>query len=412
MIAETSVRLAQASQEWIERYHRQLMMPDIGYEGQKKLACGRVLIVGLGGLGAPASLYLAGAGIGTIGIVDDGVVELSNLHRQILYTNADIGRRKVEVATERLSAFNPEISVIPIVQRLTPENAPALFRSYDIIVDGSDNFETRYILNDIAYFERKPWVYASLYRSYGQLSLFYPPDSPCYRCLYPDIPSGVVPDCSQAGVVGPLPGVLGAMQAMEVIKWLVGFGEHATGWLVHIDLHALEMSRLQVRRRPACPLCGDYPVITKAEIGVAGAGVPAGCVSGNVSEPTPVRHQHYGGGTAVPAASPGDALEVEPALVARWIASGEPSIVLLDVREDKEVRFCRLPGSVWIPLALLPLRFSELDARSTVIVYCHTGSRSYLAAQWLRDHGFMRAYSLAGGIDRWSAEIDPAIPRY
>lgn len=396
----------------MERYHRQLMMPDIGYEGQKKLARGRVLIVGLGGLGAPASLYLAGAGIRTIAVVDDGIVELSNLHRQILYANADIGRRKVEVASERLSAFNPEISVIPIAQRLTAENAPALFRSFDIIVDGSDNFETRYILNDVAYFERKPWVYASLYRSYGQLSLFYPPDSPCYRCLYPDTPSVAVPDCSRAGVVGPLPGVLGAMQAMEVIKWLVGFGEHAMGWLVHMDLHSLEMSRLQVRPRPTCPLCGDSPVITKAEIGVAGTGVPAECVSRNVSMATPERHQNYGGGPAVLPASPGDALEMEPALVARLMASGESGIVLLDVREDKEVRFCRLSGSVWIPLALLPLRFRELDARSTVIVYCHTGSRSHLAAQWLRDHGFMRAYSLAGGIDRWSAEIDPSIPRY
>jgi len=213
--------------DWMERYSRQILLPEIGYGGQKRLAKARVLVVGIGGLGAPAAAYLAGAGIGTLGLVDDGKVERSNLHRQVLYREADIGQPKVVVAAERLRALNPEVNVLPFAIRLTAANARALIAEYDFVVDGSDNFPTRYVINDACFFEDKPWAYASVYRSYGQMSVFHPPRSPCYRCLFPSAPANAVPDCAQAGVLGPLPGVLGGLQALEALKATGGFGQIA-----------------------------------------------------------------------------------------------------------------------------------------------------------------------------------------
>jgi adenylyltransferase/sulfurtransferase len=388
------------------------LLPEIGYDGQKRLGAARVLVVGVGGLGAPASFYLAGAGIGTIGLIDDGAVERSNLHRQILYTEADIGRPKAAVAAERLCALNPDVTVVTHECRLIPENARPLFSGYDLVVDGSDNLPTRYIINDAAFLEGKPWVYASLYRSYGQMSVFQSPQTPCYRCLFPSAPAAAIPDCAEAGILGPLPGVLGTLQALEAMKFFVGFGESVLGWLVSIDLQMLSFSRIRIKRNPACPLCGNVSAIGKegSEFGVRASGVA--CRSSQTEQDlSGGRGRASRSGTGCSGLD-ADSLEVDPATVASLLKAGGRPTVLLDVREDDEVGLCRLPGSVWIPLAQLTARANEMDANANIVVYCHTGHRSLVAAQWLRESGFPRAYSLAGGIDRWATEIDPSLPRY
>lgn len=421
---------------WLERYSRQLLLPEIGYAGQKKLEQKKVLIVGLGGLGAPVAVYLAGAGVGTLGIVDDGLVERSNLHRQIIYAESDIGRPKAIVGAERLSALNPQVTTRAYTVRLTPENARKLVSNYDLVIDGSDNLPTRYLINDACYFEDKPWIYASLYRSYGQLSVFHPPQSPCYRCLFPTAPSAAIPDCSEAGILGPLPGIFGSLQALEALKILLGFGEPSLGSLVSIDGASLAFRRFTVRKNPLCPLCGIQPTITE-NIGMGSVDTvcatqayrtgdiadvqesvpPSPAFSTSPHRPSPPLRNAPASETRLTSLHsglplPSDGIEVSPAAVSSLLETRACPIVLLDVREAYEVEHASIAGSLWVPLADLPLRVNELPGNAPIIVYCHTGHRSYLAAQWLRENGFPDAYSLAGGIDLWSQVVDPSIPRY
>lgn len=377
--AETSFTEAERS-----RYARHFTLPEVGPEGQRRLKAARVLCIGAGGLGSPVTMYLAAAGIGEIGLVDFDRVDLSNLQRQILHDTAGVGRLKIDSARDRLAAINPEVRLTTFETRLTSENAASIAAPYDLIIDGTDNFSTRYLSNDLAVLTKKPNVYGSIYRFEGQVSVFAPHlGGPCYRCLFPEPPApGLVPSCAEGGVLGILPGIVGAMQANEAVKLLLGIGEPLIGRLVHFDALAFRFREIKLRRDPHCAVCGDSPTLTKLQ------DIEFSCDMTSPSLPEIDVHQ----------------------LKARLEQS--TPFVLLDVREPAEIEVACLPGSVKIPLGELPARLSELDPSVETIIHCKAGGRSAKALQLLLDSGFSNVCHVQGGINAWSKEIDPSVPLY
>ena len=375
----------------LRRYSRHLLLPEVGVAGQKKLRRAKVLLVGAGGLGAPAALYLAAAGIGEIGLVDFDRVDLSNLQRQVLYTTNDVGQPKLEAAKRRLEALNPGVRVVPHEERLSSENALSLFKPYDIIVDGTDNFPTRYLVNDASVLLGKPNVYGSIYRFEGQVSVFDARRGPCYRCLYPEPPPpDLVPSCAEAGVLGVLPGLIGTLQATETVKLLLGQGEPLIGRLLLFDALALKFRELTLRKNPHCVLCSPHATQKGLIDYPAFCGVPA-----------PGAEEADGHG--VPS--------IEPEELAKALASDDPP-ELIDVREPEEWAIARLPNARLIPQAELPERVTELTKARQLVLYCRIGPRSAQATRLLLDLGFSNVRNLRGGILAWSRRVDPRVPQY
>lgn len=371
----------------IRRYSRHLILPEVGTEGQKRLKAAKVLMIGTGGLGSPLGLYLAAAGVGTLGLVDFDVVDDSNLQRQVLFGISDVGKPKIEAAAARLADINPHIRIVPYETRLDSSNALDLFRDYDLVVDGTDNFPTRYLVNDACVLLGKPNVYGSIFRFEGQVSVFWGAKGPCYRCLFPEPPPpGLVPSCAEGGVLGVLPGIIGALQANEVIKLIVGAGDPLIGRLVLFDALKLRFRELKLRKDPACPICSEHPTQTGL-----------------------IDYDQFCG--IEPPAAQEDDFEIEVTDLARWRNEGR-DVVLLDVRTPQEYQIARIDGAVLIPLQELPDRLNELDTASMIVAQCHSGVRSGQAVHFLRQHGFAKTRNLAGGIDAWSREVDPGVPRY
>jgi molybdopterin/thiamine biosynthesis adenylyltransferase/rhodanese-related sulfurtransferase len=373
------------SVEELQRYSRHLIMPEVTSEGQNRLKAARVLCIGAGGLGSPASLYLAAAGIGTIGIVDFDNVDLSNLQRQILHGTKDIGRGKLESARDRLHDVNPQIEVELHKCRFSSDNASELVTRYDVVVDGSDNFPTRYLSNDVCVFARKPNVYGSVFRFEGQMTVFAPHlGGPCYRCLFPEPPPPEsVPNCAQAGVLGVLPGIIGMLQAIETLKLILGIGEVLVGRLLHFDALKVNFRGLNLRRDPQCPVCGENPTIF-----------------------SPIDYDQFCG-----VRDEGAIPEMSPHELKRRMDAGEP-LELIDVREPFESEIARIDGAKLIPLGEITERLDELNRERPIVVHCHSGKRSAQAARLLQQRGFGNVYNLEGGIDAWSDQIDPNVPKY
>ena len=376
----------QLSTDELQRYSRHLIMPEVTLEGQRRLKAARVLCIGAGGLGSPAALYLAAAGVGTIGIVDFDDVDLSNLQRQILHGTKDVGRGKLESAQDRLRDINPEIGIELHQCRFSSQNAPQIVSKYDVVVDGSDNFATRYLSNDVCVFAQKPNVYGSVFRFEGQTTVFAPDlGGPCYRCLFPEPPPPEsVPNCAQAGVLGVLPGIIGMLQTIETIKLIVGIGEPLIGRLLHFDALKVKFRELKLRRDLQCPVCGENPTIF-----------------------SPIDYEQFCGvrneDEAIPAIS---AHELKQKM------DGCEAFELIDVREPFEYEIARIDGAKLIPLGEIAERTDELQHELPIIVHCHSGARSAQAVQLLQQRGFRNVYNLEGGIDAWSDQIDPAVPKY
>ena len=374
--AESGSRL---NPDELVRYGRHLALPEFGVEGQRRVKQAKVAVVGLGGLGSPAVLYLAAAGIGTLGLIDGDRVDLTNLQRQVLYDDEDIGASKVDVASRRLSRMNPAIAIVPHPVRLDSSNALEILSGFDIVVDGTDNFPTRYLVNDASVLLGIPSVHGSVLRFEGRVSLFGTDQGPCYRCLYPDPPPpGVVQDCQDAGVLGVMPGLIGVLQATEVIKWICGLGDSLAGRLLIVDGLSLHFQSFKIARDPACPMCGTREIRSLIDY-----------------------EEFCGGGLPITALAPAAAA---PRL------SSETQV--LDVREPWEWEICRLPGARLVPLSELESQLSTLDPSREILVYCHRGSRSAAAVSRLLAAGFSRVSHLEGGIDRWSVEVDDSVPRY
>jgi len=369
------------------RYSRHLLLPEVGVAGQRKLKAARVLTIGAGGLGSPASLYLAAAGVGTIGIVDFDLVDLTNLQRQIVHGTSRLGRLKLDSAEERLTDLNPNVRIERHETRLTSENALEIIREYDIVVDGTDNFPTRYLVNDACVLLNKPNVYGSIFRFEGQASLFYAEKGPCYRCLYSEPPPpGLVPSCAEGGVLGVLPGIIGSIQALETIKWIIGAGTSLLGRLVLFDALKLRFRELELRKDPACPICGTNPTIHELIDYEAFCGIG--------SEPA------YAGP------------EISAEELRRELQTKGQSLVLVDVREPHEWEIAHIEGAILIPLSQLPERLSELDGHAEIVTHCHHGVRSMKALEILKGAGFGKVRSLAGGIDAWAERVEPGMARY
>jgi molybdopterin/thiamine biosynthesis adenylyltransferase/rhodanese-related sulfurtransferase len=379
------------TREELQRYSRHLIMPEVGLDGQKKLKAARVLCVGAGGLGSPLALYLAAAGVGTLGLVDFDVVDSSNLQRQILHGTKDVGRPKLESAAERLRDVNPNVKIVPHQVRLSSDNALDLFRHYDVIADGTDNFPTRYLVNDACVLLGKPNVYASIYRFEGQASVFWAAKGPCYRCLYQEPPPPrLVPSCAEGGVLGILPGLLGVIQATETIKLILGAGESLVGRLLLVDALGMTFRQLKVRKNPDCVVCGPNPTVTRLIDYEEFCGIP------RVKEE---EKREMG----VPAITVQELKEK--------MDKGD-AFVLVDVREPQEIAISQLPGSLKIPLGSLPANVNKLSTADAIVVHCRTGGRSAKAVEFLMAAGFRKVSNLTGGIDRWAVEIDPTVPRY
>src|SRR5215510_10613996 len=364
------------SNDEILRYSRHLIMPEVGMEGQQKLKAAKVLCIGAGGLGSPLALYLAAAGVGTLGIVDFDVVDYTNLQRQIIHSTADVGRKKLDSAVEKLKAINPFLEIRKFETRLSSENALELFREFDIIADGTDNFPTRYLVNDACVLTGKPNVYGSIFRFEGQASVFATEEGPCYRCLYPEPPPpGLVPSCAEGGVLGILPGLVGVMQATEVIKLILGKGEPLIGRLLLIDALGMKFRELKLRKNPDCPVCGKNPTVTKL-----------------------IDYQQFCGirGEETPVAASGAIPEIQPEELKRRLDAKE-DVFVLDVREPHEYQICHLGGYL-IPLGDLPKRANELDSSREIVAHCRSGVRSGKAVDFLRQAGFKQVWNLAGGI--------------
>jgi len=380
---------AALSKEEIMRYSRHLIMPEVGMEGQLKIKAAKVLCIGTGGLGAPLGLYLAAAGVGRIGLVDFDVVDSTNLQRQVLFGTQDVGKPKTEAAANRLRDLNPDIQIDAFETQLTSVNALELFKDYDIIVDGTDNFPTRYLVNDASVMTGKLNVYGSIFRFEGQITVFGAPDGPCYRCLYPEPPPpGLVPSCAEGGVLGVLPGIVGTIQAAEALKLIIGKGDPLIGHLLLFDALAMKFRELKLRKNPDCPVCGTHPtqkgLIDYAEFcGVRGEEAPSTVT--NIPEITPKE------------------------LKAR-LDKGD-DIYVLDVREPHEYQICNINGHL-IPLGELPQRVHELDSSKEIVAHCKSGKRSAQAVEFLRGAGFKKIQNLKGGILAWSDEVDPSVPKY
>lgn len=377
------------SNEEILRYSRHLIMPEVGMEGQLKLKNAKVLLIGTGGLGAPLGLYLAAAGVGKLGLVDFDVVDFTNLQRQVTFGTSDVGKHKSEAARARLSNLNPDIEVQSFETQLTSANALELFKDFDIIVDGTDNFPTRYLVNDACILLGKPNVYGSIFRFEGQATVFGMPDGPCYRCLYPEPPPpGLVPSCAEGGVLGVLPGIVGSIQAMETIKLILGNGDNLVGRLLLFDALGMKFRELKLRKNPDCPMCGKnrtiHELIDYYEFcGVRGEEAPAP----NLQVP-----------------------EITPKEFKTRLDRGD-DLYVLDVREPHEYQICNLKGHL-IPLGELPRRVHELDSSREIVAHCRSGKRSAEAVDFLRKAGFRKIHNLKGGILAWSDEVDPSVPKY
>jgi len=374
----------------IRRYSRHLIMPEVGLRGQEKLKSAKVLCVGTGGLGSPLAMYLAAAGIGTLGLVDFDVVDESNLQRQIIHGTSDVGKRKVISAKETIEDINPQVNVVVHETRLSSENALQILSGYDIVADGTDNFPTRYLVNDACVLTGKPNAYGSIFRFEGQASVFCHPDGPCYRCLYPEPPPpGLVPSCAEGGVLGILPGIVGLVQATEAIKLALGIGETLVGRLLLYDALSMRFREVRIRKNPECPACGEHRTVTKL-----------------------VDYEQFCGIPDLEAQQRVEAeFEIEPQELARKLKAGE-DVFILDVRNPDEHAISRLENSELIPLHQLLEGMNRLDSARETVVHCHHGLRSAQAVNFLRSIGFTRVKNLKGGIDAWSLEVDPAVPRY
>jgi molybdopterin/thiamine biosynthesis adenylyltransferase/rhodanese-related sulfurtransferase len=377
------------SRDEVLRYSRHLIMPEVGMDGQLKLKQARVLMIGAGGLGAPLGLYLAAAGVGHLGIVDFDVVDFTNLQRQVTFSTTDVGRPKIEAAKERLLAMNPMIEITTHETRLTSANALELFKDYDIVVDGTDNFPTRYLVNDACVLLGKRNVYGSIFRFEGQVSIFGAPSGPCYRCLYPEPPPpGLVPSCAEGGVLGVLPGIVGSLQAVETIKLILGAGDSLVGRLLLFDALGMKFRELKLKKNPDCPLCGMHPTITKL-----------------------IDYEEFCGIRGEEAVAPVSQVpEMTPRELKQRLDRGD-DLFVLDVREPHEYQICNINGYL-LPLGDLPRRVHELDSSREIVAHCRSGKRSAEAAEFLRKAGFRKIWNLKGGILAWSDEVDPSMPKY
>ncbi len=395
---------APLSGQELRRYSRHLVLPEVGVEGQEKLKAARALVVGAGGLGSPVALYLAAAGVGTVGLVDFDEVDETNLQRQILYGHSDIGRPKLEVALERLREVNPFLCLRAHPVRLDSQNALEIFADYDLVIDGSDNFATRYLVNDACVLAGKPNVYGSIFRFEGQVSVFWGERGPCYRCLFPEPPPpGLVPSCAEGGVLGVLPGIVGSLQANEALKILLGVGEPLIGRLVVMDALGTEFRELKLQKDNECPVCSEHPTVTQLIDYEAFCGVAA---APEIPAAQPVTE-------AAPEEPAGevDDFHISPVELHQWIQGGQ-AVDVLDVRTPEEFSICRIEGATLIPLNELPGRLEELTTDRPLVVHCHHGPRAIQAVRFLRERGFPHARNLAGGINAWSLLVDPSVPRY
>jgi len=384
-ISDIDDRKVAISPREYRRYGRHLIIPEVGMEGQRRLKSSKVLIIGTGGLGSPSSLYLAAAGVGTLGLIDFDVIDETNLHRQILYTEKDIGRSKVQTAKDRLQLANPNTVIKTFEEPLNSGNALEIFKGYDVIVDGTDNFPTRYLTNDACVILGKPNVYASIFRFEGQAMVFYPKaGGPCYRCLYPKPPPpGLVPSCAEGGVLGLLPGLVGLIQATEAVKLILGRGDPLIGRLLVYDALSMTFDELKIRKNPNCPVCSQSPEAIKL-----------------------IDYEAFCGIT-----KEADVASVMPVELSQELKEGR-KVRLLDVREPHEWDIVHIEGSKLIPLRDLPDRVNELDSADEIVVYCHTGGRSARATDFLRGLGYKKVRNLEGGVEAWAVEVDPSLPRY
>ncbi len=377
------------SKDEILRYSRHLIMPEVGMEGQIKLKNAKVLLVGAGGLGAPLGLYLAAAGVGRIGIVDFDVVDFTNLQRQVIHGTKDVGRKKLDSAHDRMKDINPNVQIDRYEVALTSENALEIISGYDMVVDGTDNFPTRYLVNDACVILKKPNVYGSIFRFEGQATIFATEGGPCYRCLYPEPPPpGLVPSCAEGGVLGILPGIIGLVQATEAVKLILGAGQTLVGRLMLYDALAMKFRELKLRRNPECPVCGDHPTVTKLIDYQQFCGIPQ-----HTPEP-----EMFGS-------------DITPKDVKAKLDRGD-SFTLIDVREHHEYQICKIPSAKLIPLGELPKRLHELDKAAEIVAHCKSGVRSGKAVDLLKQHGFTKARNMKGGILAWSDTVDPSVPKY
>jgi adenylyltransferase/sulfurtransferase len=387
----TSAELPELTTDDLQRYSRHLLLPEVGEEGQRRLKAARVLCVGTGGLGSPLALYLAAAGVGTLGLVDFDVVDSSNLQRQIIHSTRDIGRKKLDSAEEKLKALNPALNVVKHETMLTSANALEILNDYDVVADGTDNFPTRYLVNDACVLLGKPNAYGSIFRFEGQASVFAAKDGPCYRCLYPEPPPpGLVPSCAEGGVLGVLPGLLGVIQATETLKLILGKGEPLIGRLLLVDALNMRFRELKLRKNPDCPVCGPHPTVTKL-----------------------IDYEQFCG--IAPAAKQDEAVvngipQMRVKDLKRRIDAGE-DLFILDVREPFEYQIANIGGRL-IPQNDVAQRLAEIDRGREIIVQCKTGRRSQRIAEFLKESGYPQVVNLAGGIAAWSDEIDPSVPKY
>ena len=390
-LAEPSAQAATSlNKDEILRYSRHLILPEVGMEGQLKLKNAKVLLVGTGGLGAPLALYLTAAGVGRIGLVDFDVVDFTNLQRQVIHGTKDVGKKKLDSAAETMLDINPYVVIDRFDVALTSENALEILKDYDLVIDGTDNFPTRYLVNDACVLLHKPNVYGSIFRFEGQSTVFAYEGGPCYRCLYPEPPPpGLVPSCAEGGVLGILPGTIGLIQATEAVKLILGIGEPLVGRLLLFDALAMRFRELKLRRDPQCPMCGDHPTIHKLIDYQEFCGIP--------------NQQH-----AAPAAAAGD---IEPRVVKALIDSGV-NFVLVDVREPHEHQICNIPFAKLIPLGELPKRAGELNVNDDIVAHCKSGMRSAKAVEFLKQAGFKKVRNMKGGILAWSDTVDPRVPKY
>ena len=379
------------TQQQVQRYSRHLIMPEVAMEGQQKLRHARVLVVGAGGLGSPVLSYLAAAGVGTLGIVDFDTVDFTNLQRQIIYSTSDVGRPKLEAAADRIRAMNPDVRVEMHEDRLTSENALSILKEYDVVVDGTDNYPTRYLVNDACVMLGIPNVYGSIFRFEGQASVFCQEDGPCYRCVYSEPPPpGLVPSCAEGGVLGVLPGIIGTIQATEAVKLILGKGSSLSGRLLVLDAMKMHFRELKLKKDPNCPVCGEHPTITEL-----------------------IDYELFCGirGEEMEARDLGTEWEISPKALEEKIKAGD-DFVILDVRNPEEAQISRIPGSILIPLGELPERVAELNTADQMVVHCRMGGRSAKAVEFLRSVGFKKVKNLVGGINAWAEEVDTTMARY
>jgi sulfur-carrier protein adenylyltransferase/sulfurtransferase len=392
IISEDRLQSIDFSNDEIARYSRHLIMPEVTLDGQKRIKAASILCIGAGGLGSPIALYLAAAGIGRMGLVDYDIVDFSNLQRQILHGTEDVGRKKLNSARDRIKAINPNVQVDLHDMMFRSENAMQLVEDYDIVIDGTDNFPTRYLSNDVCVLMKKPNIYGSIFRFDGQCTVFAPHlGGPCYRCMFPEPPPpGMVPSCAEGGVLGVLPGMIGVMQAIEAIKLIMGIGDSLIGRLVSFDALKLRFKEFKIRRDPGCPICGDHPTIHQL-----------------------IDYDQFCG---IPQADAEAAKELEvPTITATELKTKidrKEKFVLVDVREPFEYDISRIPGSKLIPLGELPARLSELDSADDIVLHCKVGGRSAKALRILQEAGFRKLNNLQGGITAWSDEVDPTTPKY